>query len=1088
MQGYYRFPTIHEDRIVFTSEDDLWQVPVTGGTALRLTAGLGTAGYPRLSPDGKQIAFAGSEEGPAEVFVMPSEGGRPRRLTHLGSRVLVCGWDPDGNILFASPARRPFMRPSDIFQVSPDGGEPQRLPIGPALTVSYGPDGGMVLGRYGMISREPAHWKRYKGGTAGDIWIDPDGNGEFRRLITIDGNVTHPLWLGKRIYFSADHEGIGNLYSCDVQGGDLTRHTSHSDYYVRHPSTDGSRIVYHAGADLFVFDPDTGESVPVDVTYPSPRTERNRKFVAATSYLEEYALHPEGHLLSVIARGKPFVFGPFEGAVRQQGELQGVRYRTMDWLSDGALVVTSDEGGEIHVEVRDQDEAGDDDSRLRKLTDWDIGNPRGLKAAPVGRKVAIANHRNELLVGDFETGKLTVVDRSDHLFIPGFDWSPDGRWLAYAIKTTPHVIVLRIHNVETGETKTVTRPVLFDWSPAFDPEGKYLYFISTRELNPVYDGAHFDLGFPEAAKLYLLTLRPDLPSPFLPQPEPDKPNGDDEKKKDGAGDKDDKADKEDKNGKDKKPPEPVEIDFDGIEDRILAVPVDHATVKQVAAIEGKILYSTFPVEGELGGDRGNGEPKAKGTLHAFDFKTQESEVFVGGITSFTLSGNRKKLAYRAGNKLRVIPVGEKPKENGKEGSARKTGWVDLGRVRVMVEPPAEWRQMYTEAWRLQRDNFWNAEMSDIDWRAVHERYLSLLDRVSTRGEFSDLMWEMQGELGTSHAYEGGGDYRPSPHYGMGHLGADLSFDGKRWKIDQLLTGDTWIEEASSPLARAGAGAKAGQTLLAINGRALDASVSPWDLLVNQAGAEVSVTLGDEKGENARTVPVKTLKSEYPARYRQWVEEKRRAVHEATDGKCGYVHIPDMMARGYAEFHRSYLAEVDRDGLIIDVRNNSGGHVSALLLEKLARRRTAYVTTRWFGVEPWPEDSPAGPMVALTDENSGSDGDIFSHNFKLMKLGPLVGRRTWGGVVGIWPRQRFVDGGMTTQPEFSFWFKDVGWTVENYGTDPDIEIEITPQDHAAGRDPQLEGAIDAIQKQLAEFTPDLPDVGTRATRRIPRLDG
>lgn len=1086
MQGYYRFPTIHDDSIVFTSEDDLWRVPAGGGTAVRLTAGLGTASYPRFSPDGKRIAFSGSHEGPDEVFVMPAEGGEPRRLTFLGSRVLVCGWDPEGNILFASPAHQPFGRPSDIFRISPDGGQPERLPVGPALTVSYGPGGGRVLGRYGMISREPAHWKRYKGGTAGDMWIDPDGKGEFHRLIRIDGNVTHPLWLGSRIYFVADHEGVGNLYSCDTDGSGLTRHTSHGDYYVRHPSTDGSRIVYHAGADLFVYDPETDSSARVNVAYPGPRTDRHRKFVPAARYLEEYGLHPEGHLLSLVTRGKPCVLGPFEGPATQYGETQGVRYRHADWLPDGALVMTSDSEGEVRLEVHQTGAVPE----VKPYGELDIGNPWELKAAPVGRKVALSNHRNELLLVDLDASTVTVVDRSEHLFVVGFDWSPDGRWLAYAIRTTPHVMVIRIHSLETGSSRTVTRPVLQDWSPVFDPEGKYLYFISDRELNPVYDQIHFDLGFPQASKPYLLTLRKDVPSPFLPQPEPDKPGEGGEKKEgEATGGAAEKAAGAGKGDGGKKPPEPVQIDFDGIEDRTLAFPVDLGILVQIAALPGKLLYSVVQPEGALGRSwAGTGEPAAKAALNVFDFKTQESDTLVSGITSFALARNGKKLVYRAGNRIRVIPAGEKPKENGAGGSPRKTGWVDLDRVRVSVEPPAEWRQMYAEAWRLQRDNFWNAEMSGVEWRVVYDRYLPLLDRVSTRGEFSDLMWEMQGELGTSHAYEIGGDYRPSPRYGMGFLGADLSFDGKRWRIDRIYGGDTWTDAASSPLVRAGAGAAAGDTILAINGRPVDGRTSPWALLVNQAGAEIAVTLADRKGKNPRTVPVKTLSSETPARYREWVEANRRAVHEATNGRAGYVHIPDMGPGGYAEFHRSFLSEVDRDGLVIDVRYNSGGHVSSLLLEKLARRRVAYVATRWFGVQPYPDDSPAGPMVAITNESAGSDGDIFSHNFKLMKLGPLVGTRTWGGVVGIWPRQRFVDGGLTTQPEFSFWFRDVGWAVENYGTDPDIEVEITPQEFGAGKDPQLERALKEIRAQLARFAPELPDITTRATRELPRLDG
>jgi tricorn protease len=379
-------------------------------------------------------------------------------------------------------------------------------------------------------------------------------------------------------------------------------------------------------------------------------------------------------------------------------------------------------------------------------------------------------------------------------------------------------------------------------------------------------------------------------------------------------------------------------------------------------------------------------------------------------------------------------------------------------------------------------------MSDVDWQEVYERYLPLLERVSTRAEFSDLMWEMQGELGTSHAYEIGGDYPDRPNYALGFLGADMAFDAKRglWRIEHVIKGDPANEEESSPLARAGALVPDGSTLRAIDGRRLDGENSPGELLLNRAGSEVALTVGDGEGENTHVVPIKTLSSDLQARYREWVEENRRNVHEATEGRAGYIHIPDMTPTGYAEFHRSFLPEVDREGLVVDVRFNGGGHVSNLLLEKLARRRLAYVVTRWFGMEPWPDDSPAGPMVALTNEYAGSDGDIFSHSFKLLKLGPLVGVRTWGGVIGIMPRRRLVDRSLTTQPEFSFWFVDAGWDVENYGTEPDIHVDIAPQDYAAGRDPQLERGLEELNAQLKDFAPPKPDLSTRPSRSVPRL--
>jgi len=1080
IEGYYRFPTIHDDTVVFVSDDDLWMVPSSGGEARRLTSGLGEARRPALSPDGEWIAFSGRDEGVSEVYLMPAQGGQPKRLTFMSSAVgvecLVSGWSPDGKIIFTSNAGQPFLNLFQLYIISPQGGSAEHLPMGSALSISYGPKGGRVIGRTGWrrAIEDPARWKRYRGGTVGQLWIDPDGSGNFHKLIDLQGNLARPLWIGKRIYFLSDHEGIGNLYSCLPAGEDLKRHTAHEDFYVRHPTTDGKRIVYHAGGDLYLYDPAADESFKIDVAFHSPRTQRYRKFVDSARYLEDYEPHPQGHLLAITTRGKTFTMGNWEGAIIQHGDPDGVRYRLARWLNDGErFVAVSDADGEEALEIHHANGL----TPPERLAGLDIGRPVELKVSPKADQVALSNHRNELITVDLKSKRAKVLDKSEYEPIAGFDWSPDGHWLAYSWGQSLHTTQIKICEIETGKIFSVTQPVLRDVSPVFDPDGQYLYFLSYREFDPVYDNLHFDLGFPRGVKPYLVTLRKDLPSPFLPAPKPpeeaEKPN--------------EKGKRANEN-KNKEGAKRLEIDLEAIEDRLLAFPIPEGRYQQIAAIKGKVLFTSWPIEGSLSISWApTGEPPAKATLEAFDFESQRSETLVNGITSFKLSGDHKTLVYRAGNRLRVLKAGEKSDENlAKEPPGKRSGWIDLSRAKVSVEPPAEWRQMYREAWRLQRDHFWVEDMSQIDWETVYERYRPLLDRIATRSEFSDLIWEMQGELGTSHAYEMGGDYRPEPRYDTGFLGADFVYDEKlkAWKITHIVRGDPGDEAKSSPLARAGVNAGEGDTILAINGRPLARDLSPNELLVNQANSEMLITLGDSKGKSPRPVLIKTLANETGARYRDWVEENRRTVHEQTQGRVGYVHIPDMGPPGYAEFHRSFLAECDRDALIIDVRFNGGGHVSPLLLEKLVRRRIAFVKRRWFDLAPYPDDSAAGPMVALTNEYAGSDGDIFSHCFKLLELGTLIGKRTWGGVIGIWPRHALVDGSVTTQPEFSFWFTDVGWKVENYGTDPDIEVEIRPQDYAAGRDPQLERGVQEILKLLEMSPPAQPDLGKRPSRSLP----
>ncbi|RME04503.1 MAG: peptidase, partial [Planctomycetota bacterium] len=543
--------------------------------------------------------------------------------------------------------------------------------------------------------------------------------------------------------------------------------------------------------------------------------------------------------------------------------------------------------------------------------------------------------------------------------------------------------------------------------------------------------------------------------------------------------------KEEKKEEDNSPPPPLQIDLEGIQHRIEPFPLKEANYTQIWAIPGKVLLSHRPILGSLDQSWYNGsEPPAHATLEVFDLQTQKTKTFPFTITHFKATKDGKKLIYQAGYKLRVVDAEPAENDSPTQEPGPESGFLDLNRLKVEVIPEVEWQQMFEEIWRLQLHHFWVEDMSGVDWHQVKKRYRPLLPRVASRSEFSDLIWEMQGELGTSHAYELGGDYRKGPQYKQGFLGAEFRFDPDKqtYRIEKILQGDPWQEDYASPLQRIGVNAKPGDYLIAINGQPLHKDFSPAQALVHQANQEVELTL--EQNGQQRTVPVKTTGSEFPIRYRDWVENNRNYVLQKTKNRVGYLHIPDMGPRGYAEFHRYYLAELEKDALIVDVRYNRGGHVSQLLLEKLARKRLGFDLPRWGQPEPYPADSVLGPLVAITNEYAGSDGDIFSHCFKLMKLGKLVGKRTWGGVIGIWPRHKLVDGSITTQPEFSFWFVDVGWKVENHGADPDVEVEITPQDWAQYKDPQLDAAIEILLKELEENPPQLPKFDNKPNLALP----
>ena len=1070
-QGYYRYPTIAHDRIVFVCEDDLWSAPLGGGVATRLTVSFGTCISPRLSPDARAIAFVSNDDGNPEVYVMPANGGQPKRLTFLGSSITqVMGWSPDGSeIFFVANSRSWFDGETRPFAVGRDGGEPREISVGHARTYAFGPSGSLVLGRNAV---DPARWKRYRGGTAGEIWLEPHSSGDFERL-KLPGNPVWPMWIGDRVYFLGDHEGIGNIYSCALDGSDINRHTHEGEYYVRFPSTDGARIVYGVGGALALYDIASETTTMLEIEAPSAQPQTVRRFEEASASLDHFAPHPDGTRVAFVSRGQTFTMPLFEGAVTRHGEGSRVRARLAEWTRDGKrLVCVTDVSGYEQIAIR-RAESSDDP---KMLTSGDIGRVTELVVSPTSDVIAFANHRHELCVLDAEDGRVRIVDNSPARRITDLTFSPDGRYIAYVWAPAYGTSIIRVAKVRSGKVHDVTAPLRVDHSPAWDPEGKYLYFISTRDFNPVYDALAFDLSFPQAQRPFVVTLRSDVPSPFVPQPRPVHRNS--EHDHDGDGEK--------KNGKAELR---IEIDFEGITGRVLGFPVEEGEYDQIVAIKNRVYYTRFPVKGIKPAGRDDDDDDTAGTLFGYDFEQLRQAVVAHDVNEIRLGADGHTLIYRSHERLRAIDASNDLSDDEPEKPAgdpgRKSGWLDLDRASVEVVPRDEWAQMYREAWRLQTEQFWVEDMSDIDWDRVYDRYAAVLPRVRTRGELSDLIWEMQGELGTSHAYEFGGDYRVPPQYQRGFLGADLAFDDGGYRISRIYRGDSWNRETDSPLAEPGLDIREGDVILAINGKRLSREVRPDQLLVNCAGKDTSLTIRGRKDEE-RTVLVKALASESPLRYRAWVEANRRYVHDKSGGRLGYVHIPDMGPWGFAEFHRGYLSEFDRRGLVVDVRYNRGGHVSPLLLEKLARRRVGYDVPRYGAAIPYPPESVGGPMIALTNQFAGSDGDIFSHCFKLYKLGPLVGKRTWGGVIGIDPYHHLVDGTVTTQPEYSFWFSDVGWKVENYGTDPDYDVDFAPQDYRDGRDPQMDFALRLMDRALEHTVELRPDLTTRPSLPLPTL--
>ena len=982
MTGYLRFPTIAGDTVVFACEDDLWSVPVGGGSARRLTAGVSEASRPRLSPDGSLVAFVGSDDGPSELYVMPAAGGPSQRLTYQAARCVTVGWHPStGEIVYASTAEQPAGFGFRLFAVSPSGGLPRLLRRDRVDAIAFGPDGRVVIGRN---TADPARWKRYRGGLAGELYTASSVDGPLTPLLSLPGNLANPCWVDDRIFFISDHEGIGNVYSCRPDGTDLQRHTDHREYYARNLSSDGRRLVHHAGAELFLLD----EQLPVEVH--GSRTQCARRIVSAADFLEDARLSPDGGSVAISARGKAYSMAPWTGAVRQHGNADGVRYRLLDWLPGGRLVaVAGDFEPDERLVVLNGKETSIDIGSVGTITE--------LTAAPGSGMVAFTTNRQELWAVDTDETptRPRLLDTSPHERIEGLAWSPDGRWLAYTFPATPHTSAIKVAEPLTGNTFQVTEPVLRDSQPAFDPGGRYLYFVGQRNLAVDHDQVQFDLGFPYAGRPYLVTLRADEPPPFEHETS--------------------------------EPVKTVEIDFDGIDRRVLPLPLPEGRYVKIVGLPGKVLLHSVPLAAP---DIDQPEAVPEGITTLVDLASGEVELDVlSPVDELSTSAGGETLLYRHEGTLRVLKAADIADAEGEPGTADpKTGWLDLSRIKVAVRPRSEWRQMFRETWRLQREGFWDAAMNGVDWDAMHDRYLPLLDRVATRAELSDLLWELQAELGTSHSYENGGEYRPKPNHGQGFLGVDWE---PGWRIGNILRGDPWNPRATSPCNRLGADIRVGDVLAAVNGCPMSG-----ELLVGQANHDVELTLLRDGAE--RTVTVRALANESAARYRDWVSHNRSVVKELSGARLGYVHVPDMNAGGYAEFVRGFLTELDCDGLIVDVRFNGGGQIAPMLLDRLTRKRFGTEHGRWSAPTPYPPEAPRGPAALLVNEHTGSNGEILAQGFRTLRLGPIVGRRTWGGVIATWPRHILVDGAVTTQPEFRYVL--AGQVLENRGVAPDVSVD------------------------------------------------
>ncbi|MGW1756838.1 S41 family peptidase [Streptomyces mirabilis] len=1068
--AYLRFPHLHGELVAFTAEDDVWVAPLDGGgRAWRVSADNMPVNHPRISPDGTTVAWTSTRDGAPEVHAALLEGGPSTRLTYWGSsKTQVRGWTPDGQVLALSTQGQASLRRSWARAVPLDGGPATTLPYGPVGDVVHGGPGVLLLSA--PMGREAAWWKRYRGGTAGKLWIDRAGGdgtgaGEFVRLHEdLDGNLEYPLWVGERVAFLSDHEGVGALYSSLADGSDLRRHTPIDGFYARHAATDGARVVYASAGELWLLDDlDGAEPRRLDLRLGGQRVDQQPHLVSASRWFSAAAPDHTGRGSAVSVRGAVHWVTHRSGPARALAARPGVRAR----LPRAFRV----EGEEYVVWVTDA--AGDDALEFapatglapgatpRRLAAGQLGRVLGLSMAPDGSRAAVASHDGRVLLVERETGEVREVDRSEDGEVSGLVFSPDSAWLAWSHPGPRPLRQLKLANTADLSVTEATPLRFRDYAPAFTLDGKHLAFLSARSFDPVYDEHVFDLAFVGGSRPHLITLAATTPSPFGPQRH-GRPFE--------APDKDETPDSEGA--------PTTRIDLDGLADRIVPFPVEAARYSTLRAAKDGLLWLRHPVVGVLGASRATpNDPDPKTELERYDLAQQRVEHLAADADHFAVSGDGKRVLLWTDGKLKVVPS-DRRASNDDESDTNIT--VDLSRVRQTVDPAAEWRQMYDETGRLMRDNFWRPDLGGVDWAGVLDRYRPVLERVATHDDLVDLLWEVQGELGTSHAYVtprggwGGGDRA------QGLLGADISrHEDGSWRIDRILPSETSDPDARAPLAAPGVAVRAGDAIVAVAGQPVDPVAGPGPLLVGTAGKPVELTVSPSGGGDPRHAVVVPLADEEPLRYHAWVADRRAYVHEKSGGRLGYLHVPDMQAPGWAQIHRDLRVEVARDGLVVDVRENRGGHTSQLVVEKLARRIVGWDLPRGMRPYSYPEDAPRGPVVAVANEFSGSDGDIVNAAIKALGIGPVVGTRTWGGVVGIDSRYRLVDGTLVTQPKYAFWLDGYGWGVENHGVDPDVEVVQTPQDYAAGRDAQLDEAIRialaALAENPAKAAPTLPEL-------------
>lgn len=1091
--AYLRTPSLKGDTIVFISDDDLWSVSRLGGNARRLTNLHGLCRDPFISPEGDQVAFLSNCKGQFDIFTIPIEGGVPKRLTYKGVNRLN-GWKDKKTLNFSSNADAFSPRVTYLYNLDIKSLKETNLKLGHASCL-HQEGKSRVLGRN---IGDPARWKRYRGGTAGTLWIDEQGKDNFKKFLPkLKTNLANPLWIEGRLFFISDHEGVGNIYSALSSGRGLKRHTHCDPYYVRSFSHDKGIICFQSGAEIFLHEIKSGKTEVVDIKVPSSFNQSTPRIEDAEDFLQEYAIAPQAEEVAYVTRGQIFHKAPWNSAPLHKGD-KDRRYKLPLYFEKKKgkakkkhlhlFSVELNRENEETTKIFDLDPKVMDykGKTIAQKQDW--GKIIEVKANPENETIALSNNRNQLFILNTNSGKVDVIASTPYGHFSDYNWSPCGRYLAFHKFVNRDHLSIHLYDTKTKKTRELLPSVLHDFSPSFSDDGHYLYFLGIRNFHPIYSETHFEISFPLAVEAFAICLKKDIPSPLDLHHnfEKEDDEGEEEEQKEDKDKKKSKAKAKGKKEEDKT--DETQIDFDGLENRIIKLPVPMGGYRLLESAGEKVFLFRHTLSGKDGDPTLQRMPSGSTSLYTFDLKEKKFESFQKSCHGFEIALDHQHILMDTDDGLRLVSTEGKPSDG--EECNKKDGYLSLDHLKLEIDPKKEWRQMYQEGWILQREHFWTKDMNKVNWQKVYKDYLPILEKVHTRSEFSDLMWEMQGELGTSHCYEFGGDYfrRPFTHQN-GDLACDLNWNEsqKVYTISNIAKGDSWVGAARSPLLAPNVGLKNGDQIVGFEGTPFNGPQDLQKVLEGRASKKLALIIKRKGSKENEIVEVAPLRNAHLTRYRDWVNANKDYVHKKSKGKLGYLHVPDMGLHGFSEFYRNFLTEGKKEGLIVDVRYNGGGHVSQHLLKILAQKLIGFDKTRYMDIEPYPQFAVNGPIVALTNEHAGSDGDIFSHSFKLMGIGPLIGTRTWGGVVGIWPRHPLNDGTITSQPEFSFWFKDVGYGVENYGTDPDIEVERMPKDWKEGKDPQLDRGITEALKLHKKNPPLKPNLNqNRPNLKAPKL--